>query len=62
MNKIVNELKPKCDTCHLLEPDLEMTTGYSGPDMVARKIIITCKSMNICEMYKEFKEGTEDNQ
>jgi hypothetical protein len=32
MNRIVNGLKPKCDSCHLLDIDFNMTTFYSDTE------------------------------
>ncbi len=54
MNKIINDLKPKCDTCHLLSLNTNMTTFYGGQDVVERHIKLTCKNMAVCKMYEEY--------
>lgn len=56
MNEIVNGLKHKCDTCNLLNPTINMVTLYGDCRVQGRKIEVTCKNMNVCEMYKEFTE------
>ena len=57
MNKITNDLKPKCDTCRFLSLNTNMGTFYSeGVNVVGREIELTCKNMAICKMYKEFNE------
>lgn len=60
MNKISNDLKPKCNSCCKLNATLNTTTLFSANLVQEKHITLTCAHMDICEMYKEFNEGTED--